>query len=61
MPSGVLRYGEWLIALSMLLGGCMDMTVHSTSPAGPTEPSAACLPGIQAGGAVMAYGCPAKQ
>jgi hypothetical protein len=61
MLNGFLRYGVQIVALSLLLGGCMDMTVHSSSPTGSSAPNAACLPGIQEGGMVMAYGCPAKQ
>ncbi len=58
MPSRFVRHGGWLIALSLLLGGCMDMTEHRTVPSPSTIPKAACLPGIQAVGNVIAYGCP---
>jgi hypothetical protein len=61
MPSRFFRYSAQIVALSLLLGGCMDMTVHSNSPTAPSAPNAACLQGIQGGGTVMAYGCPAKQ
>jgi hypothetical protein len=60
MPSGFLRHGGWLIALSLLLGGCMDLVTHPTNPGPSSEPKAACLPGIQENGNVIAYGCPVR-
>jgi hypothetical protein len=58
MPNRFVRHGGWLIALSLLLGGCMDMTVHPTVPSPSTIPTAACVPGMQFNGNVIAYGCP---
>ena len=60
MPSRFVRHGGWLIALSLLLGGCMDLAAHLPNDNSPTIPPAACLPGIEAVGNVIAYGCPGE-
>jgi hypothetical protein len=60
MPSRFVRHGGWLIALSLLLGGCMDLIAHPPNYSSPTIPPAACLPGMQFNGNVIAYGCPGE-
>lgn len=60
MLGRVLRSGAWLIAASLLLGGCMDLLTHPVNHASPTDPKAACLPGIQVAGNVVGYGCPTR-
>jgi hypothetical protein len=61
MPNNLLRYGGFIIAVSLLLGGCLETVGRPAYNHAPTA-SQASLCGLRTpDGGIVGYGCAAKQ